>query len=47
MRALQKDAKFGAETLEHTIMEFAKVQKEVEGDWHQATGGAHTIGNSG
>lgn len=47
MRVLQEDAKFVAETLEHAVVEFAKVQKEVEDDWHQAIGDAHTIGNSG
>jgi TolA-binding protein len=39
IQALQEDAKFVAETLEHTIVEFGKMQKEVEDDWYQAMQG--------
>lgn len=39
IQALQEDAKFVAETLERTIVEFGKVQKEVEDDYHQAMQG--------
>jgi TolA-binding protein len=38
IRALQEDAKFVAETLEHAIVEFSKIQKEVEDDWYHAMG---------
>ena len=39
IRALQEDAKFMVETMENSIVEFGKVQEEVEDDWCRAMGG--------
>lgn len=51
IQGLQEDAKFVAETLENTIIEFGKVQKEAEDDWYQAMQGVtvptNTRGKSG
>lgn len=38
VRALQEDVKFVAETMRNSIVEFSKIQEEVEEDWNRAIG---------